>query len=177
MEAVLSWAPYLIGALIILALINVFRNLLPDDGHNPNFDPEAFNDPSQPTDAYASQYNAFLAELEDLPEAYATYIDLDKPSPISIPAQTPIVGDLQVRFAGHLIVVNIGDHTEQRFTRQYPQAARFILGILTDQYVFHIYRDRADIYERGDFLGPDDLDQDFYVWSGRLLNQMLAGDM
>lgn len=129
---------------------------------------------SQEPDPFASQYNAFLAELENLPEEFAEYVDLDKPSTITIPAQVSIVGDLQVRFAGYLIVVAIGGHIEQRFAHQYPQAANFILSILTDQYVFHVFDGRVDIYERGDFLGPDDLDENFYVWSGRLLDQMQA---
>jgi hypothetical protein len=170
----LSLAYIVLAAVIILALINVFRTITGNESQSLEFYTTDPDNPSEDSDRYASQYNAFLAALEDLPEEYAEYIDLDKPSPISIPARTSAVGDLQVRFAGHLIVVTIGDHIEQRFTHQYPQAARFILDILTDQYVFHIHNGRVDIYERGDFLGSDDLDPDFFVWSGRLLNQMLA---
>ncbi|MGD8603935.1 MAG: hypothetical protein PVF49_05100 [Anaerolineales bacterium] len=163
-----------VGAVIILTGIKLFRTILGHEKHGFSFNPLAANIEAQDPDPYASQYNAFLAELEDLPDEYADFIDLDKPSTISIPAHTPIVGALQVRFASQLIVVTIGDHTEQRFTRQYAQAAKFILAILTDQYVFHIYDGRVDIYERGDFLSSDDLDRDFYVWSGRLLDQMLS---
>lgn len=174
MDQIISLAPYFLGAAIILALLNIFRNLMTEDEHTLDFDASPSEPKPQATGSYARQYNAFLAELEDLPEEYAGHIDLDQPSAITVPARTPVVGTLQVRFAGDLIVVNIGDHTEQRFTRQYPQAAKFILGILTDHYVFHIYHGRVDIYERSDFLGPEDLDRDYYVWSGRLLDLMLA---
>jgi hypothetical protein len=172
----LSLAYILVGAVVILALINIFRNVFGSEGERLDFDLSGADMHSKAADPYASRYNAFLVELEDLPEEYAQYVDLDKPSTITIPARVPIVGDLQVRFAGHLIVVRIGDHTEQRFAHQYAQAGKFILNIMTDLYVFHIYAGRVDIYERGDFLGPDDMDRDFYVWSGRLLDQLLWND-
>jgi hypothetical protein len=174
MDQIVALSPYLIGAVIIIALLNIVRTLMRDDTASPDFDSHALEISEQEEDPYLRHYNLFLAELDSLPKEYAQYIDLDKPSPINIPARVPLVGDLGVRFAGQLIEVTIGEHTKQRFSHHYAQAGAFILGVLTNQYVFHIYNDRVDIYERGDFLGPDDANQDFYVWSGRLLDQMLA---
>jgi hypothetical protein len=174
MDQIVALSPYLLGAVIIIALLNIMRTLLRDDNAPPDFDSDALEMAEQEEDPYLRQYNLFLAELESLPEEYAQYIDLDKPSPITIPARVPLVGDLDVRFAGQLIEVTIGKHTKQRFSHRYAHAGAFILGVLTNQYVFHIYNDRVNIYERGDFLGPEDANRDFYVWSGRLLDQMLA---
>lgn len=175
MDLIVALSPYLIGAVIIIALINILRTMLQDEDALPDFDTPEINLTEQEEDPYLRHYNLFLAELEALPDAYAQYIDLNKPSPIAIPARVSLVGDLQVRFAGQLIEIKIGEHTTQRFTHQYAEAGAFIVGVLTDRYVFHIYGSQVDIYERSDFLGPEDVDRDFYVWSGRLLDQMLAG--
>ena len=174
MDLIMTLSPYLIGAVIIIALLNIVRIMMRDENAPPDFDSPAFDLSEQEGDPYLRHYNLFLAELESLPDEYTQYIDLNKPSPIAIPARVSPVGDLEVRFAGQLIEVQIGEHTTQRFTHRYGQAGAFILAVLTDQYVFHLHDDRADIYERSDFLGPEDVDRDFYVWSGRLLDQMLA---
>ena len=174
MDQIVALSPYLIGAVIIIAVLNIVRTMMRDDTAPPDFDTHTLEIAEQEAAPYLRHYNLFLAELDSLPEEYAQYIDLDEPSPIKIPARVPLVGDLEVRFAGQLIEVTIGEHTKQRFSHRYAQAGAFFLGVLTNQYVFHIHNDQVDIYERGDFLGPNDANRDFYVWSGRLMDQMLA---
>jgi hypothetical protein len=174
MDQIAALSPYLIGAVIVIALLNIVRIVMRDENAPPDFDSPGMDLAEQEGDPYLRDYNLFLAELEALPDEYTQYIDLDKPSPITIPARVSLMGDLDVRFAGQLIEVTIGDHTQQRFSHRYAQAGAFIMAVLSDQYVFHIFGNQVDIYERGDFLSPDDVDRDFYIWSGRLLDQMLA---
>jgi hypothetical protein len=117
----------------------------------------------------------FFARLSNLPDEYAGFILPELGNHFRVPATNNAVGDLQVDVASRFYRVRVGTHTDEMFQNPH-KAADFISDILNDNLVFRITPELIELYSIDEFNSPDEVDKDYYLWSGPLLPKLLFRD-
>jgi hypothetical protein len=117
----------------------------------------------------------FFAKLSAVPDEYSQYLLPELGNRFLVPATNNVVGDLQVDVTSRFFRVRIGTHTEEMFHHPH-KAASFISEVLNDGLVFRITPEVTELYSIEEFSSPDEVDKDYYVWSGPLLPKLLFHD-
>jgi RNA polymerase subunit RPABC4/transcription elongation factor Spt4 len=117
----------------------------------------------------------FLKEADRLPEACLASLTPDEGEKLVLPAREPKVGDIVIRFVFSEVVVSVGAHTEGRFPGA-VDAVDFIRDVVTDRIIFHIVDGEVDVYRIEELDDSDEVDWNYYVWSGPLRNQRTGID-
>jgi RNA polymerase subunit RPABC4/transcription elongation factor Spt4 len=137
--------------------------------------------PPEPGEAEASAQTLsgreinFLQEAERLPADYAAALTPVDGEKLVIPAREPKVGDMVIGFVFSEVVVSVGEHTEGRFLGA-SDAVDFISDVVSDRIVFHFVDGEVEVYRAEELDEPDEIDWNYYVWSGPLRNKQTGID-